>query len=164
MIHDTRLRNSHADVRSDPDDFERGLLAVTRHFFADAPPDAVPGWRLAFGLATELWGISNGPRAAQSLLHLAEAVDAARGRALPVPSLSDGPMPHPAAGDEADLMALIHAIRRNRLNSAQIVACRMHGDPADPAILQATAMLAGLFPAEHPLPEGGAPAATPLRR
>jgi hypothetical protein len=161
MIQDIRLRTGHPAVRSNPDDFELGLLAMTRHFFGTAPPGSLPGWRRAFGLATDLWGISNGPRAAQSLLHLVETVVAVRDRALQVVTPSAGRMRHPATGDEADLMALIHAMRRNRLNSAQAAACRLHGDPGDRTILRAAATLAGLFPADSPPREGGASAAAP---
>ncbi|NKB16843.1 MAG: hypothetical protein HC774_08325 [Sphingomonadales bacterium] len=60
------------------DAFEIGLLAVLRHFCTSFCAPHSQAWMTAYGIATERWGISDGPKAAQSLLAVAEAMRRSR--------------------------------------------------------------------------------------
>ena len=75
------------------DGFEIGLLAILRHFCTSFCTPHSQAWMTAYGIATERWGVSNGPKAAQSLLAVAEAMRRARPKRVQTSRSCPFPMP-----------------------------------------------------------------------
>lgn len=132
------------------DEFEVGLLAVARHFIISFAAPDTQSWAVALAIASERWGISQGARAAVSMLTVIDAMRRARRSMF---HFSD---PHcPTCRDfmtpnERHLMQMIHTIRAGRVGDAQTEAMLLCEGAETTAVLQAAWGLAGLFPSENP--------------
>ena len=129
------------------DAFEIGLLAVLRNFCTSYCAPQSQAWMNAYGIATERWGISDGPKAAQSLLAVAEAMR----RSRPTMFVFSNPTclicrEHITA-NERQFMQVIHAARRGNIGVARTAAMMLCEGGDTQAFVQAAIAMAGLFPA-----------------
>lgn len=151
----------------DLDETEQGLLVVMRHFLTSFAQPASQAWTLAFGLAAERWGLSEGPARAQALLAVLMALRAGQGAAQPDagrgPLAFTDPLSLTARAfmtpDEAAVMALIHAMRRDRTAQAREALGRLTGGRMDVGVIRAGLALAAHFPAANLDPAGSFAAA-----
>jgi len=101
------------------DEFELGLLSVARHFIISFAAPDTQSWTIALNIASERWGISEGARAAVSLLAVIEAMRRARRSMF---HFSDPNCPtcrETLTPNERHLMLMIHAIRQGQIGQAQ---------------------------------------------
>jgi hypothetical protein len=134
-----------SDMRLDA--FEIGLLAVLRNFCTSFCTPQSQAWMTADSIATECWGISEGPKAAHSLLTLAEAMR----RSRPTMFVFSNPAcltcrAHITA-NERQFMQVIHAARRGNLGTARTAAMMLCEGGETGAFVQSALAMAGLFPA-----------------
>ena len=132
---------------TDLDAFEVGLLAVLRNFCTSFCAPQSQAWMNAYGIATERWGISDGPKAAHSLLTVAEAMR----RSRPTVFVFSNPTclicrAH-ITPNERQFMQVIHAARRGNIGVAQTAAMMLCEGGDTQAFVQAAIAMAGLFPA-----------------
>ena len=130
------------------DTFENGLLTVLRHFCTSFCAPQSQAWMRAYGIATERWGISDGPRAAQCLLTVAEAMRRSRPTMFVFSSPTCLSCREHITPNERQFMQVIHAARRGNLGVARTAAMMLceGGDTQD--FVQAALAMAGLFPAK----------------
>ena len=129
------------------DAFEVGLLAVLRHFCTSFCAPQSQAWRSAYGIAAERWGINDGPKAAQCLLTVAEAMRRSRPTTFVFSSPTCLICRERITPNERQFMQVIHAARRSNLGVARTAAMMLceGGDTQD--FVQAALAMAGLFPA-----------------
>lgn len=129
------------------DGFEIGLLAVLRNFCTSFCSPQSQAWMNAYGLATQRWGISDGPKAAQSLLAVAEAMRRSRPTMFVFSNPTCLVCRERITANERQFMQVIHAARRGNLGVARTAAMMLcEGGDTQAFVLAAIAM-AGLFPA-----------------
>lgn len=130
------------------DAFELGLLAVARHFIVSFAAPETQSWTVAFKIASERWGISEGARAAATVLVVIEEMRLARKSVF---RFSDPNCPNcrqSLTPNERHLMLILHAIRRGRVGDAQTEAMLLCEGEDAKGLLRAAWGLAGLFPCE----------------
>jgi glutamate mutase epsilon subunit len=132
---------------SDLDAFEVGLLAVLRHFCTSFCAPQSKAWMNAYGIATERWGISAGPKAAQSLLTAAEAMRRSRPTVFVFSSPTCLICREHITPNERQFMQVIHAARRGDVGVAQTAAMMLCEGGDTLPFVQAAIAMAGLFPA-----------------
>lgn len=129
------------------DAFEIGLLAVLRNFCTSFCAPQSQAWINAYGIATERWGIGDGPKAAQSLLSVAEAMR----RSRPTTFVFSNPAclicREHITPNERQFMQVIHAARRGNTGVARTAAMMLCEGGDTQAFVQAAIAMAGLFPA-----------------
>jgi len=130
------------------DAFEIGLLAVLRHFCTSFCTPHSQAWMTAYGIATERWGISDGPKAAQSLLAVAEAMRRSRPTTFVFSSPTCLVCRAQITPNERQFMQVIHAARRGNPGMARAAAMMLCEGGDTDAFLQAAIAMAGLYPAD----------------
>jgi len=128
------------------DEFELGLLSVARHFIISFAAPDTQSWTIALNIASERWGISEGARAAVSLLAVIEAMRRARRSMF---HFSDPNCPtcrETLTPNERHLMLMIHAIRQGQIGQAQTEAMLLCEGEDTTDLMRAAWGLAGLFP------------------
>ncbi len=133
------------------DAFEIGLLAVLRHFCNCFCAPQSQAWLNAYGIATERWGISEGPKAAQSLLAVAEAMRRSRQSIFVFSSPTCLVCSENITPNERQFMQVIHSVRRGNLGVARTAAMMLCEGGDTQAFVEAAVLLAGLFPATEGL-------------
>ncbi len=132
------------------DGFEQGLLTVLRHFCVSFADPQSQDWMQAFGSATHQWGISTGPKAAQSLFAVFDTMRCTR------PSVFEYANPYCAVccarmtANERHLMRMLHAVRRNRSGEARTEAMLLVEGRDSHDLLAAAFAFACLFPVDMP--------------
>ena len=128
------------------DTFEVGLLAVLRYFCTSFCTPQSQAWMHAYGIALERWGISDGPKAAQSLLTVAEAMRRSRQSVFVFSSPTCLVCRTRITPNERQFMQVIHAARRGQLGTARTAAMMLCEGSDTQAFIFAAMTLAGLFP------------------
>ncbi len=128
------------------DEFERGLLAVARHFIACEHSPHQHSWRIAFTVAAERWGDSIGLPAAYALEKLVRAVLACRQND---PFKAGDPFcldtRELVTPDERLLLETLHHMRRDNTPAARdAIAVMTHGR-MDPDVIRAGLSFAKRF-------------------
>lgn len=142
------------------DGFETGVLAVLRHVCLSFAAPEGQSWRHAFAIATERWGPARGPEVVTGLLPVLDAL--AETRRAPFAVMD--PLSLAARGrvtaDEAGLMRLIAAMRRERTGAVRGEIAALAEGRADPGLIAASLG----FAARHRAAEGqAARAPAPIR-
>jgi hypothetical protein len=132
------------------DAFEIGLLAVLRRFCTSFCTPQSQAWMGAYGIATELWGISDGPRAAQCLLAVVEAMRRSRPTTFVFSNPACQVCHERITPNERLFMQVVHAARRGNLGQARISAMMLCEGADTQAVVQSALALAGLFPVLFP--------------
>ena len=142
------LSTTYDLAESDLDGFEIGLLGVLRHFCVSFAEPRSQCWTLGFGMATDRWGISAGPKAAQAVFYVLDAMQRTRvsmfqynNPACPVCSAR-------LTGSERHMMRMLHAVRRRQSSEARINAMLLVEGGESSAMLAAARNFACLFPVE----------------
>lgn len=140
------------------DDFETGLLAVLRHFLTAFTRPETQAWQTAFAIAAERWGETRGPQIAASGLALLQVLRRARRRAFEYANPMCLGCREQVTGDEAQLMRMLQAMRRDRTDLARPEVLALTEGTMDPALIRTALGLAARHPAENadlaPLPAG----------
>ncbi len=128
---------------------EQGLLVVVRHFLTSFAKPETQAWIMAFGIASERWGQSDGARMAQGLLAVLQAaLQARQGRSFQFSDpLCEG-CRHKATADEAALLTMLHHMRRDHTGAARLALADLTLGQMDAGLIRAGLSLAALFPAE----------------
>ncbi|GAB1363208.1 hypothetical protein MASR1M32_24440 [Rhodobacter sp.] len=134
------------------DTFETGLLAVMRHFLTAFTRPETQGWQTAFGLASERWGEATGPQIAAGGLGLLQTLRRTRRREFMYANPLCPGCRMQVTGDEAHLMRMIRAMRRDRTDLARAEVLALTGGTMDPALIRAGLAFAARHPARRPLP------------
>lgn len=131
------------------DDFERGLLAVTRHLVMSTNEAATQAWQHAFALAVERWGEDRGLAIAYNLHKVIRAVIDCRDDGLNVsdPLCLEGR--ELLTEDEENLLGMLHHMRRDNTANARDAVDRLTNGRMDPYVIRAGLSLANRFPSGH---------------
>ena len=129
------------------DAFEISMLAVLRHFCTSFCTPQSHAWMTAYGIATERWGISDGPKAAQCLLAVAEAMRRSRPTMFVFSNPTCLTCRAHITPNERQFMQVIHAARRSNLGVARTAAMMLCEGGDTQAFVHAALTMAGLFPA-----------------
>jgi len=132
------------------DPFETGVLAVIRHFLNTFTRPETQGWRSAYAIAAERWGEAEGLPIAPRALTVLDAVRQARRASFRFANPLCVTCRDLVTGEEAALMQMLHAMRRNRADLASSAALRLGEGRMDPALL----VVALAFAARHPAAPG----------
>lgn len=128
------------------DDTETGLIAVARHLLRTLADPASQAWHPAFGIATERWGQTEGPRIAMAVYALLSALIKAR-RA---PFRHCDPLSpedrRRATPEEAALIRMIRAMRSDLTDAARRQVATLTGGRMDPGLIGAGLALARTLP------------------
>ena len=130
------------------DGAEVGMLAVLRHFLTSFAKPESQAWIMAFGIAGERWGSSDGARMAQAMLGVLQAVTRCRGE-WPF-QFSDPMCPgcrRKVTCDEAALLRMLHHMRRDQTGPARLALADLTGGRMEAEVIRAGLSLAALFPA-----------------
>ena len=122
------------------------MLVVLRHFLTSFAKPETQAWIMAFGIAGERWGVSDGARMAQGLLAVVQAV--AGSRHLPI-RFSDPLCPRCrelVTPDEAAMLMMLHHMRRDDTAAARLALADLTDGRMDVAVIRAALSLAGRFP------------------
>ena len=130
------------------DAFETGLLAVMRHFLTAFTRPETQGWQTAFGLASERWGEVLGPQIAAGGLGLLQTLRRARRREFIYANPLCMGCREQVTGDEAQLMRMIQAMRRDRTDLARPEVLALTAGTMDPALIRSGLAFAARHPAE----------------
>ncbi|GGX37527.1 hypothetical protein GCM10007385_00080 [Tateyamaria omphalii] len=128
------------------DEFERGLLAVSRYFFlCRAEPDR-QAWQVAFSVAVERWGPDIGLPVAFAASKLVRALADLR------PDFDSlDPFETEArtrvSSDEAMMMRMLHHMRRDQTSDARDAVDALTRGWMDPHVIRAGLALASRFAA-----------------
>ncbi|MEM9639014.1 MAG: hypothetical protein AAGA94_15295 [Pseudomonadota bacterium] len=132
------------------DSFERGLLAVARHFLNAFEDPKSQAWQHGYTVAVERWGETIGFPAAHAMSKLIRAL--LRGRADGI-SFFD-PLCVEArtrvSADEALLMKMLHHMRRDQTSPARDAVEALTLGRMDPDVIRAGLSLASRFSAGCP--------------
>lgn len=142
------------------DDFEVVLLSVVRHFITSFAAPDTQSWTEALRIASDTFGVSEGAKAAVTLLGVVEAMRRSRRSTF---QFSDPNCPtccSVVTPNERHLMRMVHALRRGRVSEAQTDAMLLCEGAQTEAVLRAAFIFAGLFPADK---SGGTGASHPAR-
>jgi len=141
------------------DGFETGLLAVLRHFLTAFTRPETQAWQTAFAIATERWGEAKGPQIAAGGLALLQVLRRARRRAFNYANPMCTGCREQVTGDEAQLMRMLQAMRRDRADLARPEVLALTEGTMDPTLIRTGLSFAALHPAEDadfdPLPMAG---------
>ncbi|NJS39155.1 MAG: hypothetical protein HC783_09165 [Rhodobacteraceae bacterium] len=135
------------------DGFEIGLLALLRHFCTSFSAPHSQAWMNAYCIATERWGINDGPKAAQSLLVVTEAMRRSRSTPFVFSNPTCLICREHITPNERQFMQAVHAVRRGNISVARTAAMMLCEGGDTDAFLQAAVAMAGLFPASD-MPAG----------
>lgn len=130
------------------DVFESGLLTVLRHFCASFAQPQSHGWTQAFGVATEMWGISAGPKTAQAVFYVLDAMQRTRSSVFQYTNPNCSRCSTRLTGNERHMMRMLHAVRRGQNSDARIDAMLLVEGGDSSAILAAAYNFACLFPVD----------------
>jgi hypothetical protein len=134
------------------DAFEMGLLSVLRHFLVAFSQPESQAWQAAFTIAIERWGDATGPQIAAGGLGVLQALRRARRDEFLFANPGCLTCRKLMTGDEAALMQMLQAMRRDRADLARPAVLRLTGGTMDPAMIQSALALA----ARHPAPADAA--------
>lgn len=130
------------------DPFEIGVLAILRHLCTSFAAPEAQAWRHAFAIASERWGPRQGPQLVTGLLPVLDALMQSRRAPFRVMHpLSLAARAH-ATPDEARLLRLLAAMRRDATAAARSELAALTSGHHDPALI--TAALG--FAARHRVP------------
>ncbi len=130
------------------DGFETGLLAVLRHFLTAFTRPETQAWQTAFAIAAERWGEAKGPQVAAGGLALLQVLRRARRRAFNYANPMCTGCREQVTGDEARLMRMVQAMRRDRADLARPEVLALTEGTMDPALIRTGLSFAALHPAE----------------
>lgn len=130
------------------DTFECDLLTVMRHFCVSFAEPRSQGWTYGYGLATELWGISAGPKAAQAVFYVLDAMQRTRMSVFQYNNPACAVCSARLTGNERHMMRMLHAVRRGLNSEARIDAMLLVEGGDSSAMLVAAYNFACLFPVE----------------
>ncbi|MEQ3710436.1 MAG: hypothetical protein ABNH38_17630 [Tateyamaria sp.] len=131
------------------DPFEAGVLAVTRHFMTSFDAPNLQAWQAGFKIAVERWGENIGLSAAYSVLKLVKALrDVRSDFDYHDPLCTDARVW--ATADEAQLMRMLHHMRRDQTNDARDALDVLTKGRMDPQVIRAGLTLAARFGAGVP--------------
>lgn len=136
---------------------EEAMLTVLRHFLTSFAKPESQAWIMAFGLAGERWGLSDGARMAQGMLGVLQAVMACR--RMPI-RFSDPMCPRcreKVTADEAAFLLMLHSMRRDNTQAARLALADLTDGQMDAAVMRAGLSLAGRFPVTEGLTRDDAP-------
>ncbi|NGM46791.1 hypothetical protein G5B31_14730 [Rhodobacter sp. SGA-6-6] len=138
------------------DGFETGLLAVLRHFLTAFTRPETQSWQTAFAIASERWGETTGPQVAAGGLALLQVLRRSRRRAFNYANPMCTGCREQVTGDEAQLMRMLQAMRRDRTDLARPEVLALTEGTMDPALIRTALSFAARHPAEDadfaPLP------------
>ncbi len=146
MIHDHRTAFG-TDATHGFDEFERGLLIVLRHLMTSYARPESQAWELAFGIAVERWGVADGPRIAQGVLAVVQALRRCRTARFRHADPLDAEARLRLTPDEENFIHMLHAMRRDRTAEARQRVALLTGGQMDPAMIRSALSLAARFPA-----------------
>ncbi|MES2664461.1 MAG: hypothetical protein V4712_00075 [Pseudomonadota bacterium] len=129
------------------DGFELGLLTVLRHFCVSFADPQSQDWMQAYGFATRTWGISAGPKAAQALFTIFDAMRRSRRSVFQYANPACPVCSARLTANERHLMRMLHALRRNRVGEARTEAMLLVEGNDSHEVLAAGYGFARLFPA-----------------
>jgi len=135
------------------DDTAKGLLSLTRHFMTSFAEPASQAWQMAFATAQERWGEIEGPQMAMTCLAMLQSVRRIRAATFHYSNPLCLSCRDYLTPDEADMMALLQAMRRDRTAASRDYLARLTGGRMDPAVITHALALAkrmGPAPALRP--------------
>lgn len=130
------------------DDFETGLLKVLRHFCVSFAEPQSQGWIAGYGTATDLWGISAGPKAAQAVFLVLDAMQRRRVSVFQYNNPACVVCSKRMTGNERHMMQMLHNMRVGKIAKARIDAMLLVEGGDTNTVLVAAYNLANLFPVE----------------
>ncbi len=130
------------------DGFETGLLTVLRHFCVSFAEPRSQGWTHGYGMATHLWGISAGPKAAQAAFYVLDAMQRTRVSMFQYNNPACAVCCARLTANERHMMRMLHAVRRGQSGAARLEAMLLVEGGDSSAMLAAAYNFACLFPAE----------------
>jgi hypothetical protein len=131
------------------DDLELGVLSVLRHFLTSFAQPDTQAWTVAFTIATERWGVAEGPRLAQGVLAVLQALMNCRSTGLRFSNPMCEGCRLRATCDEAAFMTMLHCMRRDRTAEARAALAELTFGRMDSTLIQTGLALASRFPAER---------------
>ncbi|MEM9974205.1 MAG: hypothetical protein AAF771_08500 [Pseudomonadota bacterium] len=127
------------------DQFDLGLLSLTRHFLSTFATPAVQSWGHAYSIAVERWGETVGLSVAHALQKVLRAVLEAR----------ENPVTHHdpfspearlyATSDEESLLRMLRNMRRDETAKARDAVEELTGGVMDPHVIRAGLAFATRF-------------------
>lgn len=135
------------------DDTAKGLLSLTRHFMTSFADPASQAWQMAFATAQERWGEIEGPQMAMACLAMLQSVRRIRSAIFRYSNPLCLSCRQYMTPDEADMMSLLQAMRRDRTAASRDHLARLTGGRMDPAVITHALALAkrmGPTPALRP--------------
>lgn len=151
MSHD--LHSPSADafplVELGLDPFETDLLAILRHFFAAFTRPDSQAWQTAFAMAGERWGEALGPQIAAGGLGLLQSLRKARQREFTFANPLCRGCREMVTGDEAHLMRMVQALRRDRTDLARPEVQALTEGTMDPVLIRSGLAFAARHPADQ---------------
>ena len=145
------------------DSFERGLLAIARHFLSAFEDPKSQAWQHGYTVAVERWGETIGFPAAHAMSKLIRAL--LRGRADGI-SFFD-PLCVEArtrvSADEALLMKMLHHMRRDQTARARDALGALTGSRMSPDLIRASLTFSNSYATNIGYRSGSVHAQTPLR-
>lgn len=131
------------------DDLEQGVLAVLRHFLTSFSQPETQAWTTAFSIASERWGVAEGPRLAQGLLAVLQALMTCRDAGIRFSNPMCAGCRLRVTADEASFMTMLHCMRRDRTAEARAALADLTFGRMDSGLIQSSLALAARFPAER---------------
>lgn len=119
------------------DDFETGVLALLRHLCASLTDPGGHGWRRALTVAAERWQPGAGCRIVLDLLPVLDALASVRRRSFRTMDPLSTSCRALATRDEAALMRLLGAMRRDLTAAARVEVGRLTEGRMEPDLIVA---------------------------
>ncbi|MEM0936235.1 MAG: hypothetical protein AAGJ91_10050 [Pseudomonadota bacterium] len=140
---------SHIDTLA-CDAFEQGLLPIARHFWlAISRKDSV-AWHRAYSISAERYGERIGFPVGHQMAKLVRVLIDLRGPALSFHDPSDDDKKDHVTADEAQLVTMIHHMRRDDTPPARDAVDALTEGRMDPDLIRAALHLASRFPCGIP--------------
>lgn len=127
------------------DEFERGILAVARHFLTSFETSEFQFWARAYGAAAEYWGETVGLAVAHRLQKVIRAVLDARDGSVSFYDPLDPASHDNATQDEVTLLRMLRHMRRDEAVPARDAALALADGRMDPFVIRAGLSFADRF-------------------
>lgn len=119
-----------------------GVLSLSRHFLTSFRDPESQAWQMAFATAQERWSETEGPQLAMATLSVLQALRRVRANGIRFAN----PLCLSCRGwltpDEADLMSMLQAMRRDRADAARPHLSALTGGRMDPVVVATALALA----------------------
>jgi len=118
------------------DDFERGVLAVLRHFLMTQAEPETQAWHHAFLISTERWGETVGLAVAHALSKYLTAVLRCRGDCLAFQEPFAQAARDYVTEDEEKMIVVLHFMRRDQTSYARDALAALTRGRMDPCVIR----------------------------